>query len=273
MQAMLASRLAEVANSFSGRVGYAIRNLNTSAEVTRNADDSFPTASAIKLPLLTALHAFIEDGHASWDDTVTITRDAVPGGSGILQHLDFPKTVSLRDAAWLMICVSDNLATNIVLEAMGLERANRLLHDVIGPGMDVKRYFGFDPDAPAPAGSLAQATPRALLDYLGALADHRLPGSVETLATAANQFYRTSIPRYLPFEPYSSSGLRVYNKTGGLPGIHTDVAIISDGEVSVAMAIMTDGSTDLSFAVDNEGQRCIATIALDVYQSWMGGAP
>ena len=273
MQEKLETRLAEVADSFSGRVGYAIRNLSTSAELMRNADDSFPTASAIKLPLLTALHAFVDEGNASWDDTVTVTKEAVPGGSGVLQHLDFPRTVSLRDAAWLMICLSDNLATNIVLDTMGLDTANRLLREVIGPGFEVKKHFGFDPDAPVPGQSLARSSPRALLDYLDALAADRVPGSAETLAVAGSQFYRTSIPRHLPYETYSPAGLRVYNKTGGLPGIHTDIALLSAGDVSVAMAIMTDESSDLSFRIDNEGQRCIASLALHVYRAWMDDAP
>lgn len=273
MQEELESRLAEIADSFSGRVGYAIRNLSTSAEVMRNADDPFPTASAIKLPLLTALHAFVDQGGASWDDMVTVTRDAVPGGSGILQHLDFPRTVSLRDAAWLMICVSDNLATNVVLDAMGLDTANRLLREVIGPGLEVRKHFGFDPDAQVPGQSLAQSSPRVLLDYLDALAAHRMPGSVETLAVAGAQLYRTSIPRHLPDEPYSSAGLRIYNKTGGLPGIHTDIALLTAGDVSVALAIMTDESSDLSFRIDNEGSRCIASLALEVYRAWMDDTP
>src|SRR5260370_4904989 len=103
----LAQRLEPTARRFSGRVGYALANLATGEQVLARADEIFPTASVAKLPVLTAFHAFVGQGNASWSQSVQLTSADIPCGSGILQHLSLPRTLFFPDAAWLIICVSD----------------------------------------------------------------------------------------------------------------------------------------------------------------------
>lgn len=265
----LATRLAERADQFSGRVGYALANLTTGERVLAGADELFPTASVAKMPVLTAFHAFVQQGQVTWDETREITSADIPGGSGVLEHLSFPRSISFRDAAWLMICVSDNLATNVLLRAMTIEGTNALIRSTIGGDIYVDALAGFQPGAPVR--SMGRATPRALLGYLEGLAAGRWPGAAETVAVARAQSYHTMIPRYLPYNAYGDSPLRLANKTGALPGVRADVGLLETPRARVAMAVMTADGADRGFAFLNEGEECIGQLAKMVYEAWMEG--
>jgi beta-lactamase class A len=270
MSSDLAAALDAEAHIFPGRVGYAVMNLISGERLLRRADEIFPTASAVKLPVLTAFHAFVAGGGARWDDTVEITERCIPGGSGVLQHLSFPRRISYQDAAWLMICVSDNLATNVLLRAMSIEVTNKLIGEIIGPDITVKKYAGFDPAAPVR--SMGQATPRALTQYLERLAAGALPGAAATLAVAEQQSGRHSIPRYLPHDKDVPTALRIANKPGSLPGIRTDIAVVREGPGAVAMSFMTADASDRGSTFENEGEKCIGRLARTVYDAWLGEA-
>lgn len=263
----LAARMEDEAARFVGRVGYMATNLATGETVSRLENELFPTASAVKLPVLTAFHSFVEGGNVGWSDYAHVRAEDVPGGSGVLQHLDLPREITYRDAAWLMICVSDNMATNILLRAMGLDQTNSLISEIVGPDIHVNKYAGFQPGQPVR--SMGDATPKALGRYLNRLANHRLPGAAETLRVAEEQVYRNTIPRYLPYDSFAMSTIQIANKTGALPGVRTDIAVLTGADTVVTMAFMTADAEDKGDTVENEAQRCIGRLALLVYNSWL----
>ena len=263
----LAGDLEREASRLAGRVGFAVSNLKTGESVFRLEDDSFPTASTVKLPVLTAFHAFVDEGHMGWDELVRIDTKDLAGGSGVLQHLDLPREISYRDAAWLMICLSDNMATNILLRALTIDGANRLIAEVIGDGIRLVKFAGYS--AGAPARSMGQATPQALGKYLNDLAADRLPGSAATKSVATEQIYRNTIPRYLPHDPYRPSTLTIANKTGGMPGICADIAVVTRANTIVTMAFMADSTSVRSGEDEKESQRCIGRMSRIVYNTWL----
>jgi hypothetical protein len=118
---------------------------------------------------------------------------------------------------------------------------------------------------------MGRATPRALLTYLEGLAEGRFHGASETLAVARMQTYHTMIPRYLPVDPYDDSSLRIANKTGALPGVRADIALLESPNTTVAMAFMTADSADTGFTFMNEGEQCIGQLAKIAFDAWMGG--
>jgi beta-lactamase class A len=267
----LEALLDDEAAGFAGRVGYAITNTSTREHIERRGDELFPTASAIKLPILTAFHSFVESGGASWEDSTAVDRELSRGGSGILQSLSVPELL-YRDAAWLMICLSDNLATNLLLRTMSLEGTNRLIHELIDENITVNNYAGFQPGPNS--GSMGKATPAALGRYLDGLVDGRLPGASETIDVARQQFYQSSIPRYLPldvFEPDAPGAVQIAHKGGSMPGVRSDIAVLSLGETTVTMAVMTADADDKTGTPQNEGERCIGRIARLVYDAWLAG--
>ncbi|MGH7718804.1 MAG: serine hydrolase, partial [Gemmatimonadaceae bacterium] len=114
--------LDSLAAAHRGIVGYTVHNLETGEYLSRRGDEPFPTASLIKVPILVALYDLVENGDISLDDPLTVLRiDQVPG-AGVLQHLHPGMIVTVRDAAWLMSTISDNTATNLLLDRIVIRR-------------------------------------------------------------------------------------------------------------------------------------------------------
>lgn len=266
--AALQGDLDRLCARFSGRVGYAIHDLSSGRRLLRDADVELPTASTVKLPILTALHEHARRTGLDWDAPVPVSTSGVAAGSGILQHLSRTLEMSYRDLAWLMICLSDNTATNLVVDAMGREHAAALIRELIDPAIRLRGLAGagFDTERP----SMGYATPDAMGRYLDRLARGDLPGAAETLTVARQQVFSSMIPRYLPLSPSAEVPLTIAHKTGALPGVRNDVAIIRAGEATVTMAIFTADCADLGYDTIHEGELTIGAIAYAVCRSWLG---
>src|SRR5665213_2703328 len=112
--------LDSVADAHHGTVGYTVIDLDTGDRISRRGDETFPTASLIKVGILVTLYDQVAKGNISLDDPVTVLKiDQVPG-SGIVQFLHNGTTLSIHDAAWLMITLSDNTATNLILSHVAI---------------------------------------------------------------------------------------------------------------------------------------------------------
>lgn len=120
--AALAAELDSLAAAHRGTVGYTVHVLETGERIERRGDEPFPTASLIKVPILVALFDQVEKGQLSLDDRVRVLKvDKVPG-SGMLQHFHDGLEVTIRDLAMLMISISDNTATNMLLDKVPMRR-------------------------------------------------------------------------------------------------------------------------------------------------------
>ncbi|HEV3051472.1 MAG TPA: serine hydrolase, partial [Longimicrobium sp.] len=108
--------IEQITRGYQGVVGVSVRNLQTGEGVSIRGDEKFPSASLIKVSVLVALLHEVERGTIRLDDPLTmIARDRV-GGSGVLQHLHSGLQLTVEDAARLMIVISDNTATNLLLD-------------------------------------------------------------------------------------------------------------------------------------------------------------
>src|SRR5207248_2664828 len=122
----LRSPVRRLAARFSGRFGFWARNLRLGEEVAWHADDQFPSASTIKVFVLRELHRQAAAGVLDLDrDRVEMRHPDVVTGSGVIKDLTVGLKLSLRDAATLMITVSDNTATNLLIERLGTRAINR----------------------------------------------------------------------------------------------------------------------------------------------------
>jgi beta-lactamase class A len=105
-----------------GVLGYSISNLDTGERLSLRGDETFPTASLIKVPILVTLYDQVEQKQLSLDDPLTVLKvDQVPG-SGVLQFMHSGMSLSVRDAAVLMSVLSDNTATNLLLDRVAIRR-------------------------------------------------------------------------------------------------------------------------------------------------------
>lgn len=205
------------------------------------------SASTMKLPILVAAHRLVERGalaldlpvdvHDTFDSDVPGVRFAVHPGED-----SDPETwaalggdVPLRALVERMVTVSGNLATNLVLERVGLAEVAAVLADAgCSPLTQVVR--GIEDYAAREAGSDNMVTADDLARLLVALAEGRLAGPDATAAcerTLRAQTYRDGIPAGLP------AGLVVGNKTGWVDGVNHDVALVRpDGSPPVALAVL-----------------------------------
>jgi beta-lactamase class A len=120
--AALRQRLDSLAGAHRGVVGYSIIDIENGDRLSLRGDEKFPTASLIKVPILVTVYDLVRRNMISLDDPISMLKiDQVPG-SGILQHLHSGLTLTVNDALALMITISDNTATNLLLDRIIIRR-------------------------------------------------------------------------------------------------------------------------------------------------------
>src|SRR6185503_14222255 len=107
--------------------GFLVKDLTSGASVAFREDEQFPSASTIKIHILTALLRAAERGELALDERISLTPDLRVAGSGVITYLEHPLELSLYDIAVLMILVSDNTATNICIQRVGMAKVNALI--------------------------------------------------------------------------------------------------------------------------------------------------
>jgi len=237
-----------------GVVGYAVHDLETGARIGARADEPFPTASLIKVPILVTLFGLVEHGSISLDDELTMLRiDKVPG-SGQLQHLHDGLRITVRDAAWLMTTLSDNTATNLILDkvnilrvasamdSLGLHRT-RLHHKVF-----LRAISSVAPDSSLKY-QLGVTTPNEMAGLFARLARGQAVNpradSVMLDILAHNEDW-TLLQRSL-------TGLVSPHKTGADDGMRTECALWTLPDRVVA-CVLTKQNVDLRWTFDNEAE-------------------
>src|SRR5690606_13766359 len=112
--------IEEISSSFGGVVGVSVHDLTTGETLSLRGDETFSSASLIKVAILVTLMDEVNQGRMRLDERSTlIARDRV-GGSGILKHMSSGTSLTLEDLAWLMITLSDNTATNLLLDKLDI---------------------------------------------------------------------------------------------------------------------------------------------------------
>lgn len=118
-------------DEFDGRMGFAVEDLRTGQTHTCNARQRFPTASVCKIPVMVELFRQTEEGKLSLDERRRLAKGISTHGSGMLSMTSDRPELSLRDYCRLMIGISDNMATDMVMHAVGLESINACM-DALG---------------------------------------------------------------------------------------------------------------------------------------------
>ena len=111
-------------------VGLSVYHFGSGQRLSLNGDVDFASASTIKILILAALARGFDEGRFSPSDEVAVRQDLKLTGSGVLNWLETGLKLSLRDHAWLMIAISDNTASNICIERVGIEAINALGNEI-----------------------------------------------------------------------------------------------------------------------------------------------
>ncbi len=268
---------AEV-DAFPGTAGVFAKNLTTGEEVAFDADTVRPTASTIKVPIMIELFRQVETGQASLDQLLTADESNATEGSGILRDLSSGYSLKAVDIATLMIVVSDNQATNMLIDYLGMDNINATLAK---NGFEKTRLVNrivFDTIG-EDAKNLATTTPRELAGIMEGIArktvlsEASCDGMLEILA---KQHYRDTGPRYLPFSPFrdeedeDDNGLRVYNKTGSWSGMRADAVFVEWPGTQYVIGLISEGDTDPRFWAENPGNRLLGKLNKLVFDHFGG---
>src|SRR5487761_627079 len=141
----LSQRLLPLIEAHRGRVAVAVRHLENDDQFLHHEDEVFPTASLIKFPVLVELYRQAEEGRVDLDHRITLrAEDKVPGSGILTPHFSPGATLALVDAARLMIAFSDNTATNLVLDQIGIASTGEAMRRLGCPNTRIhhKVYLG-----------------------------------------------------------------------------------------------------------------------------------
>jgi beta-lactamase class A len=275
----LETQLRALSANYAGNVALYAIDIKSGRTVGIDPDTPVPTASTIKLAILFEALKAIEAGDAHWDDRLTLTPENQVEGSGVLNLFDTPLALTFKDVLTMMIVQSDNTATNMAIDHLGLARIDERI-----------RWLGFrdtwlykkvfkpptgNVPADQPKFGLGKTTAREMTELMQRFAtcDLNRPGDAvpptpkqqalcdTALAMLKNQSDRGGIPRYL-------GALTVANKTGALDAARNDVGIIYAPRGPIVMAAFTYDNHDQSWTPDNAGQLLIAKMAKTIVDAW-----
>ena len=272
-------QLAAMTQAYSGKVALFATDLRTAKSAAIDANTPVPTASVIKLTVLFEALKEIQEGRARFAEPLRLTSENQVEGSGVLRQFDTPLTITLKDALTMMVVVSDNTATNLLIDRLGLENIDARirwmgLHDTWLYKKVFKPVTGLTPADQKKFG-LGKTTAREMAEVMRRFADcdlnaAKVPAapSMEdrNLCDAAvkmlkNQTDGNAIPRLL-------GGLEVANKTGALDEVRNDVAIVYARKGPIVISAFTYANKDTRWTPDNSAQLLIAHLAKAIVDRW-----
>jgi beta-lactamase class A len=278
--------IATLVKAFHGVMGVAAINLETREELAFNAETRFPTASTIKTAVMLEAYHQIAEGSLTLDTVLTLHDAEKVGGSGVLRQLHDGLGLKVSDLLYLMIALSDNTATNMLVARLGTARIDDRL---AGYGFKETRIFrptfrdgraDVLPELEKEFG-LGMTTPREMARLMALIADKKavsVTASEAMLATLRKQQDRAMIPRLLP----SDDSVEIGNKTGtdqekqpdanGVRGqVRSDAAIVTGPGLRYVIAIYTRQVEDARWTIDNDALVTGARISRLVYDYFSKG--
>jgi beta-lactamase class A len=271
----LEERLAPLAKAHKGKVAIAVKHLENNQAWTLTGDEPMPTASLIKFPVMIELYWQVLEGKLKLSDMVTLRdADKVPG-SGILKyHFSEGATFSLKDCCRLMIAYSDNTATNMVLDKIGIPSTNKRMDTLGCPNtrINAKVFLGsktsIDPERTKKFG-LGSTTASEMIKLLDLVHHGKVVSKEackEMLEHLKNCQDKDMFPRLLP------DGTVVAHKTGAVSNAKTDAGIIYSPAGPIAVCVLTNENTDQRWRSDNAGHLLCARVAREAYDYFVNSA-
>jgi D-alanyl-D-alanine carboxypeptidase (penicillin-binding protein 5/6) len=260
-----------------GDVAVAAKHLKTGESYEYHADERMPTASLIKFPVMIAAYGAVDSGKLSLNDRIELrAEDKVPGSGILTAHFSPGTTISRRDAIHLMMVFSDNTATNLVLDQLGLPATNELMESLgcNQTRINAKVYRRDTSIAPEQSQEYGLGSTSAgdMVKLCELLYGRKLVSETASQQMLAHMFAcadKQKVRRSLPADT------RVAHKTGSVNATRTDAGIMETPAGPIAFCILTNNNKDERWTDDNEGDRFCAEIGLAIYQYFnsAGDAP
>lgn len=235
LRAHLQAELTAVVDGYEGIAGLHVLDLTTGDRFAVRDGFTFPQASAIKIPILLELFRRAESDPALLRTRVELTDEVRTGGSGVLQVLtDGGSALSLEDYAIYMILHSDNTATNVLIDALGMDAINRLSASLGASGTLLQRKL-IRPEESA-RGNENLSTPRDAARIMERIATCDLPMSE---AACARVFEILALPKGGPIRSPVPGSIPIAFKPGGITGVATVWAIVDVPDRPYVITVMS----------------------------------
>jgi beta-lactamase class A len=252
-QTTLDDQVKPIVAAFKGKVSLFAKNLDTGETYGLNPDERVRTASTIKIAVMIEAFARVAEGKAKWTDEVVLTKEKKVSGSGILFELSDGLKLTLRDAVTLMMLVSDNTATNLVLDVLTTDAVNARMESLGFKQIKIMRKVGSGGESAAGKDpenkkyGLGMATPREMVLVMEKLERGEIVSpavSKEMIELMKREQDRNAIGRSLWNVPMAS-------KYGALDRLRSAIGILYTKNGRIAMAISCDDMPEIIWSVDN----------------------
>lgn len=280
----LDAQLQSIAAAHHGHVTLYAENLATHQTASLSPDVPVKTASTIKMAILLDAAEQIRAGKASFSEKLVLDKDNQVPGSGIIGQLDTPLPLTLHDVLHLMVVLSDNTATNMAIDRLGLDHINatiraaglkqtwlykKVYKPATGPMPADQPQFGLGKTTAREMASIMTrlATCKLALDGSAALpGDGPICGTI--LSSLRQQQDRDDLPRYIEALDTSEHGSAIANKTGALDEVRNDVALIASKSGPIVIAAFTYDNEDQRWTGDNSAQQTLGRLGEAVVKRW-----
>lgn len=252
----LETSITDTDRSLDGVMGVAIVDLTDNHQYLLHADDVYPQASSIKIAVLAELYRQSQQGKLKLTDSYTVNASDLVPDSDIMGGLTPGVTkLTLRDVATMMVAVSDNSATNVLIDRVGMDNVNALMTS-LGLKHTLLRRKMMDLKA-AGEGRENVSTPKEMATLLEQIYHGKVLNKEMTddffkvLSTHKDSW----IPRYLP------EGLKMANKPGALEGVRNDSGVIFVENRPYIICVMTT-----YLRRESDGEEAIARVSQAAYR-------
>lgn len=252
-QTTLDNQVKPIVASFKGKVSLFAKNLDTGETYGLNPDERVRTASTIKIAVMIEAFGRVAEGKAKWTDEVVLTKEKKVSGSGILNELSNGLKLTLRDAVNLMMMISDNTATNLVLDVLTTDAVNARMESLGFKQIKIMRKVGSGGESTAGKDpenkkyGLGMSTPREMVLVMEKLERGEVisaAASKEMIDLMKREQDRNAIGRSLWNVPMAS-------KYGALDRLRSAIGILYTKNGKIAMAISCDDMPATMWSVDN----------------------
>lgn len=230
----LTADLNRIAESYDGVMGIFVKDLASGEAFSVNPDTVFPQASSIKIPILIELMRQAQEGKLNLSERIEIHRATLVGGSGVLQFFsEGGSAISLRDLASLMVVLSDNSATNLIINRVGMDNVNSMLAS-LGLDQTVLARKMID-IAAEQANRENRSTPHQMATLVELLDAGKLLDAAHTKLALEILEY----PKDSPLRAGVPAGITMAEKPGSLSGAQCDTGIVFLAGRSYVISVMT----------------------------------
>ncbi|MFL6353630.1 MAG: serine hydrolase [Bryobacteraceae bacterium] len=258
--------------SFQGRLSAYAKNLSTGLSYGILADPPVRTASTIKLAIMVECFSEAAEGKLKWAEPIKVTEIEKVSGTGVVQELSDGVALPIRDLMHLMIVVSDNSATNLILNRIGGNAVNarmaqlglqqtRVMRKILADGASLNpQPSGITEEGAKPENKhwgIGRSSPREMVTILEKLYRGELvnkAASQEMIAVLKRQQYHEGIGRDM-------KDVTIASKSGALDHLRSDVGIVYSKDGPIAMAITVDDIPEIDYSPDNPGDLLISSLS------------